>query len=237
MPGDSARSRQLAAARRTSWRPDAIVTTRIPPMARLSLQVLVQLARRTVEHALKWKHTAEHAPPIPDGAEADELTAALAPLDVRLLQQLGFRASDDELAQTSAWPLPWGCRRMSWRCPARTAACSTSGRRAATSSVVHLSSAGRRGWRQTASRLNSKQLRLQKRGLALRARPLLIIRDPSSSALTKPAYMTLHTPLGILELRPAIRARPHERLATVVRLILTLRLRTTLPRAPHDDRL
>ena len=49
-------------------------------MARLSPQVLVQLARRTVEHALKWKHTEEHAPPIPDGAEADELTAALAPL-------------------------------------------------------------------------------------------------------------------------------------------------------------
>ena len=49
-------------------------------MARFSPQVLVQLARRTVEHALKWKPTAEHAPPIPDGAEADELTAEIAPL-------------------------------------------------------------------------------------------------------------------------------------------------------------
>jgi len=77
-------------------------------MARLSPQVLVQLARRTVEQEFKWKHTAEHAPPIPDGAEADDPTAALAPLDVRLLQQLGFRASYDELAQTSAWPLPLG---------------------------------------------------------------------------------------------------------------------------------
>jgi len=77
-------------------------------MARLSPQVLVQLARRTVEQEFKWKHTEEHAPPIPDGAEADDPTAALAPLDVRLLQQLGFRAYYDELAQTSAWPVPLG---------------------------------------------------------------------------------------------------------------------------------
>ena len=49
-------------------------------MARLSPQVLVQLARRTVQQEHKWKPTAEHAPPIPDGAEADELTAAIAPL-------------------------------------------------------------------------------------------------------------------------------------------------------------
>ena len=77
-------------------------------MARLSPQVLVQLTRRAVQKELKWKPTAQHAPPIPDGAEADDPTAALAPLDVRLLQQLGFRASDDELAQTSAWPLPLG---------------------------------------------------------------------------------------------------------------------------------
>jgi hypothetical protein len=75
-------------------------------MARLSPQVLVQLARRTVQQEHKWKHTAEHAPPIPDGAEADDPTAEIAPLDVRWLEQLGFRASDDELAQTSAWPLP-----------------------------------------------------------------------------------------------------------------------------------
>ena len=77
-------------------------------MARLSPQVLVQLARRTVQQEHKWKHTEEHAPPIPDGAEADDPTAALAPLDVRLLQQLGFRAYYDELAQTSAWPVPLG---------------------------------------------------------------------------------------------------------------------------------
>ena len=49
-------------------------------MARLSPQVLVQLTRRAVQKELKWKPTAQHAPPIPDGAEADELTAALAPL-------------------------------------------------------------------------------------------------------------------------------------------------------------
>lgn len=77
-------------------------------MARLSPQVLVQLTRRAVQQELKWKPTAQHAPPIPDGAETDDPTAAFATLDVRLLQQLGFRAYYDEVAKASAWPVPLG---------------------------------------------------------------------------------------------------------------------------------
>lgn len=77
-------------------------------MGGLSPQVLVQLARRTVQRELKWKPTADHAPPIPDGAETDDPLAAGAPLDVRLLQTLGFRAYYDEVTRTSAWPVPLG---------------------------------------------------------------------------------------------------------------------------------
>jgi hypothetical protein len=36
------------------------------PMTRLSPQVLVQLARRTVERELTWTRTELHAPPIPE---------------------------------------------------------------------------------------------------------------------------------------------------------------------------
>jgi hypothetical protein len=77
-------------------------------MARLSPQVLVQFARNAVHKELKWKPTAQHAPPIPDGAVTDDPLAALGTLDVRLLQQLGFRAYYDETAKESAWPLPLG---------------------------------------------------------------------------------------------------------------------------------
>jgi hypothetical protein len=40
----------------------------------------------------------------------------------------------------------------------------------------------------------------------------------TSPAFAKPAYMALHTSLRILELRSAVRTRPHERLPTIVRL-------------------
>src|SRR5439155_2043531 len=46
----------------------------------------------------------------------------------------------------------------------------------------------------------------------------------SLSTLTKPAHVTLHTALRILHLRAAVRARPHKRLAGVVRHELRLRL-------------
>jgi len=52
-------------------------TTRVSP------QVLVQLARRTVERELKWTRTELHAPPIPEGAVTDDPLAELSPLDVR----------------------------------------------------------------------------------------------------------------------------------------------------------
>ncbi|MES2177975.1 MAG: hypothetical protein V4550_08935 [Gemmatimonadota bacterium] len=77
-------------------------------MARLSPQVLVQMARNAVQQELNWKPTAQHAPPIPTGATADNPAAALAPLDVRLLQQLGFRAYYDESVAKSSWPVPLG---------------------------------------------------------------------------------------------------------------------------------
>ncbi|MDB4914701.1 MAG: hypothetical protein JWM95_2345 [Gemmatimonadetes bacterium] len=77
-------------------------------MARLSPQVLVQFARRAVQQELKWKPTAEHAPPIPDGAVSNDPTEACATLDVRLLQQLGFKAYYDEATGQSAWPVPLG---------------------------------------------------------------------------------------------------------------------------------
>ena len=77
-------------------------------MTRLSPQVLVRLARMTVERELKWKRTELHAPPIPDAAVTDDPIALEAPLDVRLLQQLGFRAYYDEVTQRSSWPIPFG---------------------------------------------------------------------------------------------------------------------------------
>ena len=77
-------------------------------MSRLSPRVLVQHARRVVHRELKWKPTASHAPEIPEGAFVDDPMATLAPLDVRLLQELGFRAYYDEATKTSAWPLPLG---------------------------------------------------------------------------------------------------------------------------------
>ena len=77
-------------------------------MTRLSPQVLVQLARTTMERELKWKRTEFHAPPIPDGALTDDPLATEGTLDVRLLQQLGFRAYHDEATQRSSWPLPFG---------------------------------------------------------------------------------------------------------------------------------
>ena len=57
-------------------------------MTRLSSQVLVQMARRTVERDLKWTRTELHATPIPEGAVTDDPLAELSPLDVRLIQQL-----------------------------------------------------------------------------------------------------------------------------------------------------
>ena len=77
-------------------------------MARLSPQVLVQHTRRTVQRELKWKPTALHAPEIPDGAVSDDPTAGFATLDVRLLQQCGFRAYYDQATNQSAWPIPLG---------------------------------------------------------------------------------------------------------------------------------
>ena len=77
-------------------------------MTRLSPQVLVQLARRTVERELKWTRTELHAPPIPEGAVSDDPLAELSPLDVRLIQQLGFRAYHNAATQRSDWPLPLG---------------------------------------------------------------------------------------------------------------------------------
>jgi len=68
-------------------------------MTRVSPQVLVQLARRTVERELKWTRTELHAPPIPEGAVTDDPLAELSPLDVRLIQQLGFRAYHDAATQ------------------------------------------------------------------------------------------------------------------------------------------
>ena len=53
-------------------------------------------------------YRAEHAPPIPDGADRNDPAAELAPLDVRLRQQLGVRAYYDEMAKASAWPVPLG---------------------------------------------------------------------------------------------------------------------------------
>lgn len=47
----------------------------------------------------------------------------------------------------------------------------------------------------------------------------------SSAALGKSADMTLRAPLRLLELRPAIRTRAHERLVAVHTLELVLRLR------------
>jgi hypothetical protein len=52
-------------------------------MTRVSPQVLVQLARRTVERELKCTRTELHAPPIPEGAVTDDPLAELSPLDVR----------------------------------------------------------------------------------------------------------------------------------------------------------
>ena len=77
-------------------------------MTRLSPQVLVQLARRMVERELKWTRTELHAPPIPVGAVTDDPLAELSPLDVRLIQQLGFRAYHNAATQRSDWPLPLG---------------------------------------------------------------------------------------------------------------------------------
>ena len=77
-------------------------------MDRLSPQVLMQFARRTVEKELKWKPTADHAPPVPDGAVRAGPEPKCAPLDVRLIQQLGFRAYFNEETKESAWPIPLG---------------------------------------------------------------------------------------------------------------------------------
>lgn len=80
-------------------------------MAHLNPQVLVQVTRRTVEHQLRGKLTELHAPPIPGGPAGpatDDPAAALATLDVRLLQQVGFVAYYDEAAKRSAWPVPLG---------------------------------------------------------------------------------------------------------------------------------
>ena len=77
-------------------------------MTRLSPQVLVQLARRTVERELKLTRTELHVPPIPEGAVTDDPLAELSPLDVRLIQQLGFRAYHHAATQRSDWPLPLG---------------------------------------------------------------------------------------------------------------------------------
>ena len=77
-------------------------------MSRLSPQVMVQFTRRLVHQELKWKPTALHAPEIPDSAVTDDPTAGCAPLDVRFLQQMGFRAFYNEVTGTSAWPVPLG---------------------------------------------------------------------------------------------------------------------------------
>lgn len=77
-------------------------------MARLEPQVMLQLARRLVQHEFKGMLTAWHAPEIPDGASSDDPGASLAPLDVRLLQTIGFRAYLDPATGQSAWPVPLG---------------------------------------------------------------------------------------------------------------------------------
>ena len=80
-------------------------------MAHLNPQVLVQAARIAMQRELRGKLTELHAPPIPEGPESpatDDPTAALATLDVRLLQQCGYRAYFDEATNRSAWPVPLG---------------------------------------------------------------------------------------------------------------------------------
>lgn len=77
-------------------------------MSRMSPQVLVQLARRTVERELKWTRTELHAPAIPRGAVSDDPLAESSPLDVRLVQVLGFRAFWSDTTAQSDWPLPLG---------------------------------------------------------------------------------------------------------------------------------
>ena len=61
-----------------------------------------------MEGELKWTRTELHAPPIPEGAVTDDPQAELSPLDVRLIQHLGFRAFHNEATQRSDWPLPLG---------------------------------------------------------------------------------------------------------------------------------
>ena len=77
-------------------------------MARLAAQVLLIHARNAIEREMKWKRTEEHAPPIPVGATAEDPAEELATLDVRLLQELGFRAFYDEGTKRSSWPVPFG---------------------------------------------------------------------------------------------------------------------------------
>lgn len=80
-------------------------------MAGLNPQVLVQMTRRVVTQQFRGTLTALHAPAIPEGPDGpvtDDPGAALATLDVRLLQQCGVRAYYDEAARRSAWPVPLG---------------------------------------------------------------------------------------------------------------------------------
>jgi hypothetical protein len=70
--------------------------------------MLVQLARREVNANSTWRRTADHVPAIPEFAHSDDLGAEFAPLDVRLLQDLGFRAYFDASARESTWPIPFG---------------------------------------------------------------------------------------------------------------------------------
>jgi hypothetical protein len=103
-------------------------------MSRLSPQVLLQASREIVQREWKWRRTREHAPPIPTGANTDDPVAEPALLDVRLIQELGFRAFRDDQTGASCWPIPLGLTPHELMLFGKSRESCTKSRRAGTSS-------------------------------------------------------------------------------------------------------